>query len=245
MLLKIKKILLDCFLPINCFRCGKPHFYFCPNCASKLELYPNSFCIFCGRSSSGGKLCPDCQHKFFLKKVVTAFFYTNSAIKEAIHILKYQKAFLIARDLAQIIFYHPACQKILCSKSPVLLVPVPLTSKKEKQRGFNQSQKIAKNLSLKTKIPLASNLLLKTKETPPQAKTKNKKQRLKNLKDCFLVNQRFCNPHFFSQTIILIDDILTTGATLKACASVLFRAGFKNIEAITIARQTIRIKASN
>jgi ComF family protein len=117
------------------------------------------------------------------------------------------------------------------------MVPIPMHPKKQKRRGFNQTQLLGKSLSLITKIPLATNLLKKTKNTVPQMQVKNRNKRKDNIKKAFSVNQKKLSPRVLSKRIILIDDVTTTGATLNSCAQTLKQAGFQEIVGVVIAKQ--------
>ena len=120
------------------------------------------------------------------------------------------------------------------SKPVVLaLIPVPLFKRKLKKRGFNQAEEIAKELSRVLKIPLISDNLIKTKETPPQVNL-SEKEREENLKNAF-----FCkNPALIKQKkIFLIDDVYTTGSTMEECAKTLKQSGAKEIWGIVVARE--------
>ena len=112
------------------------------------------------------------------------------------------------------------------------LVPIPLSRKKLKERGFNQAQEIAKELSLSLKIPLLSDVLLKIKETSAQVELQGK-DRQENIKGVFVCQK----PDLIkSKKIILIDDVFTTGATMEECARVLKTAGAKEVWGVTVAR---------
>jgi ComF family protein len=116
-----------------------------------------------------------------------------------------------------------------------LLVPVPLHKSRQADRGFNQSQLIARRLSRLLDVPLAPYHLRRTLATPSQFQMKSKKERRENLKGAFSVTKR--HP-FGGRRICLIDDVVTTGSTLGACASALIESGAKRVVAVTVARTT-------
>ncbi len=113
------------------------------------------------------------------------------------------------------------------------IVPIPLSKKRLKERGFNQSEEIAKELSKFLEIPMASNVLLKIKETLPQVEL-SKNGREENIKGVFVV--RIKDP-IKEKNILLVDDVLTTGSTLAEAARCLKDAGAKHVWGITVARE--------
>jgi len=113
------------------------------------------------------------------------------------------------------------------------IIAVPLSIKGLKDRGFNQSLLIARVISKKIKVPLLMDILLKKKETPPQIGL-SAKQRLLNLKNAFEVRG-----NIKGLRLLLIDDVMTTGATVTECSKVLKKAGAKEVIVLTLARSSM------
>lgn len=130
-------------------------------------------------------------------------------------------------------FYAEAIYRKLGSKilrlHPDVLIPVPVHSSRLKMRGFNQAQELALLLSSRLQIPVNTTLLTRTKKTLPQ-KSLSPADRLKNLEQAFISSPIPQTIH----TILLIDDIYTTGSTIEACARALKRQGAKRIHFVTI-----------
>lgn len=117
-----------------------------------------------------------------------------------------------------------------CKK--INLIPIPLHKKRENQRGFNQAKLLAENIALYFNLPLLNNALIKTKATPPQADLKGR-QRRENIKNAFSC----LSPDLVqNKTILLIDDVTTTGATLQQAAKVLKQAGARSVWSLVIAK---------
>ena len=114
----------------------------------------------------------------------------------------------------------------------MIIVPVPLSSRRQKIRGFNQADAIAKALGHRLGLPIDTTILFRTKETPPQAHEEKRIQRLQNMKNAFLAVKGMRANH----GIILCDDVYTTGATMKNAASALKRAGIKYVWGVAMAR---------
>jgi len=113
------------------------------------------------------------------------------------------------------------------------IVPVPLTARALRQRGFNQTLLLARVLSRLTKVPVSMDLLYKKRETLPQIGL-GAKERQSNLRGAFKVvgNAR-------GKRLILLDDVMTTGATVRECSKALIRAGAKEVVVVTLARASL------
>jgi len=131
-----------------------------------------------------------------------------------------------------IIAHFNLLEKPLESWKDFILVPVPLTNKKKRKRGFNQAEGLGEELRKSLGIPLLKNCLLKIKETPPQIELQ-KEERLKAQKGVFLVKNK---GEIKERKLLLVDDVYTTGATMEECAKVLKIAGAKEVWGVAIAR---------
>lgn len=245
-LISLKNFLLDLLFPALCINCQKERSYLCPDCFSLIELAPHQYCPFCNfpRIVPDGKTCLTCRKQ---GKKLTGLFsavpYTNFLVKKLISQFKYQPYVKdLAKTLTSLIIHH---FQLLDKKpeflqdnfwanpqSDFILVPVPLHKKKLKQRGFNQAQEIAKELSNFSKISLFNDVLLKIKETLPQVELSGK-EREENIKGVFVIQ----NPEKVKdKKILLVDDVFTTGSTMEECARVLKMADAREIWGIVVAR---------
>jgi len=167
----------------------------------------------------------------------SVFDYKNKTIKRAIWKLKYEERTAIAEVLGQIlhdkILEEISEEQLFENLRTVLVVPIPLSKKSFRKRGYNQSELIARSLCKKDSetYELANNVLYKIKETPNQMSLKSKRDRLQNLKGAFSVK----NSRVKGKDIILIDDITTTGATINEARRTLLATGAKSVRAYTIA----------
>ncbi len=230
-----KEFLLDLVFPKFCLNCEKEGTYLCEDCFYLVDILDSQYCPFCTspRIAIEGKTCPACQKTKTLSGLYFAADYNNFVVKKLIHQFKYEPYVKdLAKPLADLIVEHisrvGATEKI----ADFALIPVPLHIKKQKQRGFNQSEELAKELSSKLILPVSSNALIKTKETQSQTELK-KEEREKNIKDAFSCS----NPTLVSgKKILLVDDIFTTGATMEECSKTLRKAGAKEVWGIAVAR---------
>lgn len=238
---KIKNLLLDILFPRFCLGCGIEGTYLCQDCKAILEISENKYCL-CEKNAlrlpskeEKGK-CSKCHSKK-LSGLYSALSYKEKFLtRKLIHFLKYPPYFAktLAETLAFLIIDHIS----LLGKDPKnffenrILIPVPLEKKKLNQRGFNQSEEIAKKLSEISGAPLIADCLIKIKTTPPQMKLSGK-EREENLKNAFLCKN---SELVRGKKIFLIDDVYTTGTTIEECAKVLKKAGAKEIWGIVVAR---------
>lgn len=246
---KIIEITLNTFFPKFCFSCQKEGSFLCPDCKHLLEILEYDYCLceknptrlFLNQSNNQtiqqahGK-CPKCQDKK-LSGLYFALPYKNNVIKKIIKNFKYQPFIKeLSITLAEIIAEH----FILTKKNTndiwenSVLIPVPLYIKKQKNRGYNQSEELALELSKIIQVPVVPDVLLKIKETFAQAKL-TKEQRMKNLKNTFIVKNL---NKIKNKKVFLIDDIYTTGSTITECAKTLKNNGVKQVWGICIARES-------
>lgn len=203
------KTLLDLIFPVNCLGCGHSGAFICFNCFEKLPL----------------------NNKPVLNNLLIASYYQDPLIKQLIHSYKYDFVKDLAQPLGQLMIKKLTQQYI---KNPVL-IPIPLHAKRLRWRGFNQAEKLALIIGQKLNIPVVNNLLIRKKYTLPQAKIDNKEQRKINIKNSFQINPNFKND-LKNKNIILIDDISTTGATIKECAKTLKTLKPKTVYGLVIAK---------
>lgn len=231
-----KESLLNLVLPSVCFGCGSLGKTLCKDCWQTISWHSLPFVIDREELKDSG-----------LVQVWAAAPY-QGAIKAIVHAAKYQSIGAAAKLAGWLLWYTQPLPQVDC------LVPVPLHPKKEKQRGFNQAQIMAEELSQLTSIPVKK-LLIRTLNTPSQTQQPDRVARLAALSSCFQVavkqnhessnqaSNRAPNNQVSNQTpdqafpkkILLVDDVFTTGATLAACARSLQKQGVLRVEAITLA----------
>lgn len=235
MLIKVNQwlnIIQQTLLPPTCILCnfqGVENIDLCLDC---LEDLPRSrfSCYQCGialeQTNSALTVCGAClNHPPEFDRSFACCDYDYSS-RFLISQLKFNKQFKIARLAAQLMARELDHNRIW----PELLVAIPLHNKRLRERGFNQSNEIARNLADLLHLPLARDLLIRDKDTPHQTQL-SKSERQKNLRNAFSVSRAVKATH-----IALIDDVMTTGSTLNAAAQVFKRAGVKTVEAWVFAR---------
>lgn len=212
-----------------------------------IEFIFPPFCILCdGQLSLNDKLvCRSCL--IDLKKVegivregvidfdcideIRAGVYYDTKLQTLIHHFKYQRALGLADAFADML--APIILENAPWRASDLLIPVPLHKVKFRERSFNQSEEITKALSDKVDIPCSADVLLRRANTESQTQMADAQERVKNMANVFVVK----NTHAVSgKTIILIDDLITTGSTANACARVLKQHGAQKVYVLTVGR---------
>lgn len=229
-LLKLKNAILNLLFPIFCLGCRKEGAWLCAGCRNSLKYYPPT-CFFCHKLSwPMGRTCKPCRHHTKIYAFISPFSYGDTIAKELIHSLKYNLIRGLAETLADLLENYLQRYKI-CLPKDALLIPIPLHPNRQRERGFNQAELVAKYLSNRLGLELAENVLKKNKSTKPQIELRAGERR-KNLTGVFAVT----SPDLIkNKTIILLDDVKTTGTTLEETAFVLKSAGAKMVWAITVA----------
>ncbi len=205
-------------------------------------LFP-VYCIGCRQR--GGALCYPCMKEIPEARTLpdthtyAVFAYQNKVIKKALWELKYKRRTIIAKQCARVLYDRMleelSDMRTFYDFTDPVLVPIPLSAKRLRERGFNQSELIAREIHQRDGgrvLAMDADILHKTKDTQSQMSIKNKARRAENIKGCFAVADQ---SRVKGKNIILIDDITTTGATLKEARRVLLEAGARKVIAFTVA----------
>ena len=228
----IKNIILETFYPRRCVNCGAFGQVVCINCARQVEICQTSVCPECGKITLNCAYCRACKRrlKTALYGIFIASNYDRGPIKELIHHLKYSGFLELALIIGEIMYQRIA--KINFSNNCVI-VPVPMFKKREITRGFNQAELLARYISNKLNKPggLALERVINTKTQVGLSK----KERINNIKGSIQCVDREL---IFGKMVILVDDVVTTGATLSECARVLKESGAKRVYGLVSAKRS-------
>jgi ComF family protein len=220
--------ILDLIYPKECVGCNKEGTWLCRRCQSKIIKIKTPYCPKCKRITKNGQFCSNCRKNTFLTGIIISAYY-REPLKEAIHHYKYQGIKDLKNQLSSLIIDR---LKNNLPRGEKILIPIPLYKRKELERGFNQSKKITEIISSYFNIPLVGNLLVRRKQTLPQINLKLK-ERSENIKDAF---ELLPKNKIKGKTILLVDDVTTSGATLNEAAKILRQAGAKEIWGVVIAQ---------
>ena len=223
---------------ICCFReiPDNTKYMMCEECFNEIEFLDDKLCLKCGdKLNKAGNCINDCKkynYPFF--KNISLCYYTESAAK-LIKNLKYGHKKYLAPYIAEILM------KISYKIQDIdLIVYVPSSKKRLRERGFNQAEVLAKLLGEKLNKEVCD-LLIKTKDTIHQAGG-SQKERMKNLKGSFDVREEFSNK-VEGKTVLIFDDVFTTGSTLSECARMVKSLRPKKIVTLTFAKTKFNITA--
>ncbi len=208
--------IVDLLFPKVCIGCGREGEYVCAECQNKL-IKPEEICPMCTRSSLDGFTHPRCRGKFGIDRLLVGMPY-QGLVQKCLKKVKYKSNW----DIVE-------CLYILCRFEDFLETDatyVPMWKKKEQERGFNQAEIVAKLVARGNQIKL----LERCRETKPMFGL-SKPERQKNIENVF----RFVG-EASPEKVLLVDDVWTTGATMRECAKVLKQNGVKIVWGLTIAR---------
>ena len=225
-----------CFPP-RCMACGvgvdAPH-SFCTSCFDTIRFIEAPMCQLCGfpfEYDLGQEvLCGHCMHDVPPYDEARAVFHYDETTRHLITRFKYSDRTERMPGYARLMARAGAG---LLKKSDVI-IPVPLHRKRMMQRKYNQSALLAYGLADTASLPVLPDGLLRTKHTPPQAGL-TRKQRQENVKGVFKVNHRYAK-YLRGKSVLLIDDVMTTGATIQACTKMLLGAGVAHVYVLCLAR---------
>ena len=219
--------LANLFLPNNCIYCQEPVWgqnpILCNQCLNAIETVPQIY----------NEIYREKINPCHIDKVLVSFIY-DSILQELLEKLKYDGQKEIGRYLGKLVYVK--MQEELPEN--FIIVPIPLHKRKYKLRGFNQAQIISNGMQGKSGA-LAVNLLSRKKDTPTQTKL-TKEERKENVKEAFKFNFSQYSTLNRENPIILLDDVLTSGATMNEAALELKNSGFKTVIGLAIATPIIK-----
>jgi len=224
--------LSNLFFPPHCFCCNQRidnSEILCEKCSDELVRLNENLCAFCQKDSATSFICEECKKEYPFDEVVSAYTF-SLPIQKMIHHFKYNEFKKIGTYLGYKLAEILSTYSFISDTDYIL--PVPLHRTKKRFRGFNQSEIIAKALSVKLDIPLLKNVLIRKKFTQTQTKLKQH-EREKNVANAFHIKNFDA---IKNKSLLLVDDVLTTGSTMKSIALLLKENLAKHIYVCTLAR---------
>ncbi len=221
---------LDVVFPPVCAGCGRVGALLCPACAAQMERVTGPICPRCGQALEPGDnsttLCRECRESPLVLCQMRAALRYQEPTSSLIHRFKYEGCFALATPLAgSLIAAWPAWEQ-----PPDLIIPIPLHPRRKRRRGYNQSELLAAPLARALGLPLNPRGLQRVRHTAPQVGL-GPEERHDNVHGAFVAANEV-----YQQRVLLIDDVLTTGATMRAAAEALLAAGAASVSAYCLAR---------
>ncbi len=224
---KIAASAVDLLFPLECLGCRKDGDVLCRSCLAGVRRLVQPFCRLCAHPGQASQ-CGNCRESPLDVDAIRAPFLFNGAIQEAVHELKYRNLRAAAPRLGGILGEFLTSSRIPGD----VMVPVPLHPSRMRQRGYNQSQLLAREVSKVTGIELNKGLLARVRNTPPQIGMAGREERRRNIEGSFEAKSGLNGT-----AVIVIDDVVTTGSTISACASALKSAGAASVWGLVLARE--------
>jgi competence protein ComFC len=226
---KLKGIALDLLFPQWCVGCGREGDYICRSCRQLLLPIAPPVCPRCGRPQPDGMPCPGCVNWQADIDGIRSPFVFDGVMRQAIHELKYRNLRALAAPLAGLLHDY-----LLANPVPgEVLVPVPLHRKRWRERGYNQSSLLARELGKLTDLPVVADCLVRQQHTPPQARAASVGERQRNVAGAFTCR----DGRLRGKQVLLIDDVTTSGATLNTCAGALKSSGAASVWGLVMAAE--------
>jgi ComF family protein len=224
----ISDFFLDLIFPKKCVNCGNFGSFCCEKCREKIKPVFTQACPKCGKISDKGKWCAGCKGDSCLSGIIIAADYRKGPTKELIHYLKYNSLKEVLPILADLLIDQLINSEF---RGEVVITSVPLHKYRQNIRGFNQSEILAKVVAEKTGFN-HEQLLKRIKHKKTQVELSGKERR-ENLAGVFAPIE---SKVIFGKTVILVDDVSTTGTTLEECAKTLRVSGARQIWGLVIAK---------
>ncbi len=214
-----KNYIIDLLFPIECIGCNKEGRWICDNCINEIKI--NSEIIELKGKNN------------YLSGLLVASDYNQKLICNALHLFKYNFAYSLGNDLAEILLKY--LKSILIRENFDkfdMVIPVPLSKKRRLWRGFNQSEILAVKVCHEFGWLLSSDTLGRKINNVPQVGL-NAKERRENVRDIFYLKS---DNLLYNRNILLIDDVFTTGATMQECAKILKMGGANSVWGLALAK---------
>lgn len=224
---------LDLIYPPRCAACGQgSESPLCGRCLDAISPVPPPLCSCCGQSTAGRDLCSHCAYRIPAFTAARALGAYAGVLEQAIHRLKYRDRPQLAEPLGIALAEFARTHASALSLAEVdFIAPAPMSPARRRVRGYNQAERLARVVARELGIPLDTTCLRRVKSARPQVGL-TQEARQQNLTGVFSVSN---NETVAGKTILIVDDVSTTGATLDECARVLKAAEAKAVYALTLA----------
>ncbi|MDP3963622.1 MAG: ComF family protein [bacterium] len=234
----VKNFLLDLLFPVECLGCGTAGTYLCAACFAKIPIEEAFICPMCARPSFEGATCAACYKKRGLNGLIAAAAYDAVLVRRLVTGCKYRFVKDMAEPMAHLILKRLASHAFsVFYRKDILLVPVPLSPRRLRHRGFNQADEIARIVARQANVAVSTEALVRVSNTHPQVEMESRGERRDNIRDAFAIAN---SQNIRGRAVVLVDDVATTLATLGECARVLKKAGAAEVWGLVVAREWLK-----
>ena len=220
---------IDLVFPPRCVGCGKDGAFICSPCCGTIARLTPPLCPMCSKPLLQEDYCPSCRRLRLEIDGIRSPFVFQGMVRRAIHQFKYRNFRALALPLSQLLAQYLETKPLPGD----VLVPVPLHSRRLRERGYNQSGLLSRELGKLLGLPVVEDSLVRLRDTRAQARTPDAEERLGNVLGAFSCR----NESLKGRRVLLVDDVCTTGATLNSCAIALKGAGASSVWGLALARE--------
>jgi competence protein ComFC len=223
---------LDIFFPKQCIGCKKLGSYVCIACFSTIQFSDTGICAVCNHPAMFGKTHPICRKRHTVDGMNASLRYSG-IVKKLLYKFKYPPYVTDLQTSLSVLFYEGIIQKegvMHFVETKPYVVPIPLHKTKLRSRGYNQAELLSREIAKRLSLPRAQ-ILIRQKQTTTQVGL-SREERLQNLKDAFKITDTTA---LNGKHVLLVDDVMTTGATFLEAAKTLKKAGVKEVWGIALA----------
>ena len=220
---------LDLIFPPRCSGCRRVGERLCSRCCTQIEYISGTVCERCGYPQDAPRTgdCDQCRRVLFPGGGLRSLAFHAGPLRQAIHALKYRHNPPLSEVLAGLM----AARWPGCLPDDAILMPVPLSAERMHERGFNQAELLARHLGVQRHRPAVTDALQRTRATRSQVGL-GATERRENVAGAFSADPEKVR----GASVVVVDDVCTTGATLRACAEALLQSGASQVWAYTLAR---------
>ena len=219
---------VDLVLPPSCAACGRGGAFLCEPCEESLSRLERPYCARCAHPGAD-RLCEACASSPPAFDGIRAVCLFDGAARKLVHSLKYANFRAVAPEMARLLADLPGPRPV----PGEVIVPVPLHPRRERTRGYNQSELLARTVGKRMGLPVRPGIVRRVRNTPPQVSIENYEERRSNIEGSFA-----CPAGLSGESVLLMDDVVTTGSTMSACAAALKAAGARSVWGLAFARQS-------
>jgi ComF family protein len=229
--------IVDMLYPPRCAGCQRTGFVVCDACLTQMTPLPLPVCPYCGIPVSGAALCPACRYDQYAQRPGPRITAMRAAggyeepLRSCIRALKYDGNTRLAEPLGLLL--AQAYQRYALDADA--MIPVPLHRERLKQRGYNHAALLAEVCARHLSLPYSEEVLMRQRNTASQVGL-NTGERRQNVLNAFAFSPAFARSALTGKTLVIVDDVCTSGATLEACSVPLFAAGAKEVWGLTLAK---------